>query len=44
MVETYNKGDQTQIEIARQFRVTPDLVSRLVMESKKQPEKLRELK
>ncbi len=39
-----NKGDQTQAEVARAFRVTPYLVNRLLMESRKQPEKLRTLK
>ncbi len=39
-----DKGIQTQAEVARHFRVTSHLVSRLVVESEKQPEKLRELK
>jgi hypothetical protein len=33
-----------QQEIARRFRVTPHLVSNLVRDSKKKPEKLREVK
>ena len=44
IVQAYDKGDQTQADVARQFRVTPRLVSRLFTEAEKKPEKLRELK
>ena len=43
-MQACDKGDQTQVEVARQYRIAPRLLNRLVAEAKKQPEKMRELK
>ena len=44
IVDSYVKEYIPQKEIARRHRVTPALVSALVRDSKKKPEKLREVK
>ena len=44
IVRAYQTESKTQLEVARQFRVTPTLVHRLFTENKKQPARLRELK
>lgn len=44
IVHKYQVQHLTQVETAKQHRISPSLVSRLVEESKKQPEKLRETK
>ena len=44
IVDSYVKEYIPQKEVARRFRVTPLLVSNLVTDSKKRPEKLREVK
>ena len=43
-METYNIKYIPQREIARQFRVTVQLVRDIINDSKKKPEKLREAK
>ena len=44
IIDSYKLGHYTQQEVARQFRVAPDLVQRLVYKAKKDPEKLRQMK
>ena len=44
IVDSYVKEYIPQKEVARRFRITPQLVSNLVTDSKKRPEKLREVK
>ena len=44
IVDAYRTSFLPQKEIARRHRVTPQLVSDLVSESKKKPEKMREKK
>ena len=43
-MDSYVKEYIPQKEVARRFRITPLLVSNLVTDSKKKPEKLREVK
>ena len=44
IVRAYTQDYMTQKDVARKFRVTETLVSDLVRESRKKPEKLREKK
>ena len=44
IVDQYLYNGQFQTEVAKQHRVAPDLVSRLVTESQCQPEKFRQKK
>ena len=43
-MQAYTNGNLTQMEVAKKFRVKMVLVSNLVMEAKKNPEKHRKLK
>ena len=43
-MQEYDEGKKTQATVAKQFRVSEQLVFKLVKESVKKPEKLRELK
>jgi len=44
IVLAYDVGHKKQAEVAKQFRIKEILVNRLVNESRKQPEKQRDLK
>ena len=44
IVDAYTKDYMSQEDVARKFRVTTTLVSNLVAESKKKPEKMKEAK